>query len=88
MEDITAIREAANASPLPDDPKLAVQLIELRAAARAAGLILESALKRTESRGAHYREDFPEQNDNDWLGHLQVRQTPAGELNWDFKPLP
>jgi fumarate reductase flavoprotein subunit len=25
------------------------------------------ALERTESRGAHYREDFPERNDRDWL---------------------
>jgi len=25
------------------------------------------ALQRTESRGAHYREDYPQRNDRDWL---------------------
>jgi L-aspartate oxidase len=29
-------------------------------------LISSSALNRTESRGGHYRLDFPETNDKDW----------------------
>lgn len=32
-------------------------------------LTAESALSREESRGAHYREDFPERNDDHWLVH-------------------
>jgi L-aspartate oxidase len=32
-----------------------------------AQLITESALKRTESRGGHYRSDFPQEDDNKWL---------------------
>jgi succinate dehydrogenase / fumarate reductase flavoprotein subunit len=31
-----------------------------------------SALQRTESRGAHYREDFPQRDDANWLGHTLV----------------
>jgi succinate dehydrogenase/fumarate reductase flavoprotein subunit len=34
--------------------------------------IAAAALKRTESRGAHFRSDFPRENP-DWLGHLYVR---------------
>ena len=34
--------------------------------------IAAAALKRTESRGAHFRRDFPRENP-DWLGHLYVR---------------
>ena len=35
-----------------------------------AGLITGSALKRTESRGAHYRTDFPNRDDKNWLKHI------------------
>jgi succinate dehydrogenase / fumarate reductase flavoprotein subunit len=31
-----------------------------------------AALKRTESRGSHYREDFPDRDDNNWLKHSMV----------------
>ncbi|MGH2713362.1 MAG: FAD-binding protein [Thermoleophilaceae bacterium] len=31
-----------------------------------------SALERRESRGAQYRTDFPERNDDDWLKHITV----------------
>lgn len=38
-------------------------------------LITESALMREESRGAHYREDFPQRNDSQWQKHLlQIRE--------------
>jgi fumarate reductase (CoM/CoB) subunit A len=60
--------------------------IELRSAASAATLILEGALRRCESRGAHFREDFPNQDDEAWLGHLQVRVTANGEEVWHFQP--
>jgi fumarate reductase (CoM/CoB) subunit A len=57
--------------------------IELRSAARAASLILQAAIRRTESRGSHFREDYPERNDQQWLGHLQVKTSPDGDL-WGF----
>ena len=60
-----------------------VSAIELRSAARAASLILEAAIRRVESRGSHFREDYPKQNDRQWLGHLQVRTAPCGEV-WEF----
>jgi len=63
-----------------------VDLIELRSAAKVAAIILEAALLRRESRGAHFREDFPDQNDAEWQGHLRVRLSPSGEKAWQFEP--
>ncbi len=45
---------------------------------RVAEVIVYSALKRTESRGAHLRLDFPERNDEDWLKHTLVFESPTG----------
>jgi fumarate reductase (CoM/CoB) subunit A len=38
-------------------------------------LIAKSAILRTESRGAHYRSDFPEQNDQEWLKHIIIKKS-------------
>jgi succinate dehydrogenase/fumarate reductase flavoprotein subunit len=66
--------------------KALFDLIEVRSAASVAVIILEAALRRRESRGAHFREDFPDQNDAEWQGHLQVQQGPDLEKVWRFKP--
>ncbi|MCK4423339.1 MAG: FAD-binding protein [Candidatus Omnitrophica bacterium] len=37
-------------------------------------IIVKSALTRTESRGAHYRKDFPERDDKEWLKNVVIRK--------------
>jgi succinate dehydrogenase / fumarate reductase flavoprotein subunit len=43
-----------------------------------AEVMSAGALARTESRGAHSREDFPERNDAEWLKHTLAYQGPKG----------
>jgi len=38
-----------------------------------AKIIITAALTRTESRGSHYRQDFPDMNDGDWLKNIIIK---------------
>ncbi len=46
-----------------------------------------SALHRTESRGTHFREDYPERDDARWLRHTLVWRAAARELRLEDKPV-
>jgi succinate dehydrogenase/fumarate reductase flavoprotein subunit len=41
---------------------------------QTARCIVTGALERTESRGAHFREDFPQTDNENWLEHLVLYQ--------------
>ncbi len=48
--------------------------------------VIEGALARQESRGGHYREDFPQRDDLQFLQHTLVYHTPDG-LQVRYKPV-
>ncbi len=43
-----------------------------------AHAIVEGALQRDESRGAHYKPEFPERDDENWLKTTKAAYSPAG----------
>ncbi|HIJ55009.1 MAG TPA: FAD-binding protein [Deltaproteobacteria bacterium] len=82
--EIDAMHQDASAMPVTGHARQIQNTLELRFAARTALLILQAALQREESRGAHFREDFPNQDDANWKGHLQVRLSKDGKMDWSF----
>ncbi len=62
------------------------EALEISNMIRVAEVIVFSALQRKESRGAHFRSDYPERNDQEWLKHTFVYETPIG-LNESYKSM-
>jgi succinate dehydrogenase / fumarate reductase flavoprotein subunit len=46
-----------------------------------------AALHRTESRGAQYRTDFPERNDDEWLKHIDLTSGDDGTPEVSYSPV-
>ncbi len=65
------------------DHALSRDAFELRAALVCARLATEAALRREESRGAHFRSDF-DQPEEAWRRHLVFRQTQIEEAAGDL----
>ncbi len=60
---------------------------EARAMAVCAEMNFRAALMRTESRGWHYREDYPNRDDKNWLKWVILKQK-AGEMVVSTEPIP
>lgn len=50
-------------------------------------VLVTSALNRTESRGAHYREDYPHRDDQEWLKHTLAYRRDNGKIEIRYKPV-
>ncbi len=54
--------------------KVSVELLELRNLVTVAALIVESAMKRKESRGLHYMLDYPKKDDKNFLKDTIIKK--------------
>ena len=64
-----------------------VEALELDNMLRQSATTVASALYRTESRGAHAREDFPDRDDERWLKHSLSWVDDALEVRMDTRPV-
>jgi succinate dehydrogenase / fumarate reductase, flavoprotein subunit len=64
-----------------------VETLELDNMLAQASVSLHSAIGRTESRGAHAREDFPKRDDRDWLKHTLSWLDDDGRVRLDYRPV-
>jgi fumarate reductase flavoprotein subunit len=64
----------------PDANPELVMAYRLPRMLKVALTVALGALRRTESRGAHFREDFPARNDRDWLNRTLARWNPGDDL--------
>jgi succinate dehydrogenase / fumarate reductase, flavoprotein subunit len=63
-----------------------LEAVELGFLLDLAEALVVSARARTESRGGHFREDYPARDDKHWLKHTLARRTDSG-VKLDYKPV-
>jgi succinate dehydrogenase / fumarate reductase flavoprotein subunit len=64
-----------------------VKLAEADGMATSGEITFRSALMRTETRGTHKREDFPERDDSAWLKWIIIQQS-NGKMTFRTEPVP
>ncbi len=72
--------------PLAGNTRQLVRALESLHLMRVARLVTIAAMVRTESRGAHFREDYPEQRDKDWMKNIMIEYY-EGEVKTRVKPV-
>jgi succinate dehydrogenase/fumarate reductase flavoprotein subunit len=60
---------------------------EAESMALCGEISFRSSLMRTESRGWHYREDYPEQDNYNWLNWIIVKEN-GGSMSVITQPVP
>jgi succinate dehydrogenase/fumarate reductase flavoprotein subunit len=65
-----------------------IEALELHNLLPQAAVTVTSALNRQESRGAHFREDFPKRLDETWMKHtLAWADDDTAQVRVDYRPV-
>ena len=87
LQEISDMRERASMTSVPNLRRWNLawtEALDLLNLLQVAELVTRSALERCESRGAHYRSDFPESDDARWLRNVFMQRESTGGMRvWD-----
>jgi succinate dehydrogenase flavoprotein subunit len=64
-----------------------VETLEFDNLIQQAVVTMDAAQNRTESRGAHAREDFPDRDDTNWMKHTLSWLDAQGNVTLDYRPV-
>jgi len=82
LENVKRLKEEAESCYIDDKGSVFNQdllgALELGYMLEIAECTCVGAIHRTESRGAQYRTDFPERNDEEWLKHIDLSRADDG----------
>lgn len=71
---LTKLRELKRKIATLNKDAVNVQILELKNMLLLSDLITKASLERKESRGTHYREDYPQTDNRNWLKHICLRR--------------
>ncbi len=88
---LTSLRERYERVAITDKGGLyntdLMETVELGYLLDCADALVAGALVRTESRGAHFREDHPLRDDANWLKHTLATREQDGTIRIEYKPV-
>jgi fumarate reductase flavoprotein subunit len=91
VENIRQLQERAHNLQIEDQSRTfnteRVAVLELSFMLDVAETIVNSALRREESRGAHQRTDFPARDDQRFLAHSMAERQPDGSCQISYLPV-
>jgi succinate dehydrogenase / fumarate reductase flavoprotein subunit len=91
LDRLAALRDPLERVTVDDDSLLwnvsLVSALELANLADQAVVIAHSAYARTESRGAHAREDYHQRDDKDWLKHTVAWKDEDWNVTFAYRPV-
>jgi succinate dehydrogenase / fumarate reductase flavoprotein subunit/fumarate reductase flavoprotein subunit len=89
-EQLASLEEQVDEVSVPDVPGFNPawqESLDLRNQVVVARAVVEGALLRDETRGAHARSDFPDRRDEAWLRYLVMRRDEDGGLSVESRPV-